>query len=280
MARHHSFILGLLLVFFASSSAWAIGPLSAGAKEQVDLSTADLTPDIDTPGFYPLLADADTWDPKDQSGAMIPDYEAILAKSRESRGNVYLIEGIFAGIPRDDTPKVKHMVRPGTWEGRLERWTVITNREADKIVIVYLTHPPTALPEPGATVRLAARYYKVWSYQDLNNKSRSALVFVGATPQIGPGTVSAIGDFHPTTQLPAAALSLAIIALFIVFLIIRRRIAKKFAARDPMDFTNRDREERTETADPSGPLPSDPIEALAELERRRAAAKDDDALRK
>lgn len=162
----------------------SVPPLTEAQRVQLD-TAIDSNRQFDEAALYPLLHNADTWQPGDEAGAMIPDYGAILEAPAQHRGGLFLIEGWFGGVPKRGSLEVARLTRGGPWDDRLEQWVIVTDRQKDEVAVVYLLDPPPA-PGAGAKVRLAARFYKVLADFDRSTppKPTSYLLFIGKTTQI------------------------------------------------------------------------------------------------
>ena len=257
------YVLTLILV----CPAWAVVPLTEAQRAQLSTAT-DFGPRFDEAALYPLLANAAQWTPGDEAGATIPDYAAILQTPADHRGELFLIEGDFAGRAQLIGP----LTRSGPWDGKLQEWVLLTDRKADEVAVVYLIDPPTPVDQPpatGAKVRLPARFYKVLHDRDQDGNPTDYLIFVGRGADV---ITSGSGG---STSAGSKILLLVVILMALCWFTLRkvkrqtwpssRRTAQSSMARQaPGDGNNGDQE-------PSGPdesLPEDPAKALDVLHDR------------
>src|SRR5690606_33143733 len=160
-------------------------PLTEDQRAQ--LATAeDHSPLLDEAAWYPLIEHALAWEPGDEAGAVVPDYAELLAQPQADRGTLFLIEGQLARAQRVG------LARPGAWGDTLTEWTIVTDandpddRADDTVAVVYLVDPAGAFAATAdrSTVRVPARFYKVWSDRDLTGAATDYLTFVGRHPTI------------------------------------------------------------------------------------------------
>lgn len=262
----------LLVVLAWAAPVQAIEPISDELMMQVR-TARDLTERFDEPAIGPLVSDAHSWKAGDVSNARIPDYATLFANPGKYRGEVFLVEGLFAGAPTRADLLAPKVGLAGPWDGKAEMWTVVVEEAKDLVVIVLLTDPPADLPKGGAKVRMPARLYKVWSYKDLNKKDQAALVFVGKTLEV----VEAAPTVKKSDST-VVVLSLVVFAGFCALIYFFKRMRKKYSGDSEADFRDRLKqkyedqavaaEERGPVTNSQEPLPKDPVEALKELERR------------
>jgi hypothetical protein len=261
----------LLALLFWGGPVMAIDPINDDLMIQVR-TARDLTERFDEPAIGPLLSDVHKWKTGDVSNARIPDYATLFANPGKYRGEVFLIEGLFAGVPKREQLAAPKVGLAGPWDGKAELWTVVVDDAKDMVVVVLLTDPPKELPKGGAKVKLPARLYKVWSYKDLNKTDQAALVFVGKTLD-----VTAAAPTVKKSDTTVVALSIAVFAGFCVLIYFFRAMKKKYSGDAEGDYRERLRqrmEDKEIGAQEQGtrvneePLPKDPVEALKELERR------------
>jgi len=247
----------------------AVPPLD-DTQQQIIASAQDDSLRLDEAAWYPLLRNAAQWQAGDEAGARIPDYDALLDTPADLRGELFLIEGRFAGRPRAIV-----LARPGPWGERVTEWVIQTDPENDEVAVVYLVDQPIGegvkQPMAGQQVRVAARFYKVWSQRDLNNQPQRFLTFVGHSL-----TYEGLGPAPPITN-NAWQLALGLLVMIGAALFFGRRMlslgkprplpSRVLRERDLDDAVNagqRDSEESDDEPD----LPDDPDAALAELEKR------------
>jgi hypothetical protein len=264
-------VWGLILVLVLAGPVWAIEPLADDLMVQVK-TARDLTEKLDEAAIGPLLSDAMTWKPADYSNARIPDYATLMANPGKWRGEVFVVEGLFAGVPRRKDLLAPKVGIAGPWDGKAELWTIVVDEARDMVVLVLLTNPPKDLPKGGTRVKLPARLYKVWSYKDLNNKAEAALVFVGNSLEVIEAAPSV-----KKSDSTVVVLTLVVFVGFCFALWFVRRLRKRISGQHAeTDFRDRLRQRVGEDTPVSPvepgakdePLPKDPVEALKELERR------------
>ena len=273
----------MLAALLLSLMLGAVPPLGEG--QRVQLETADDTGEHwDEPAIYPLLTNAAAWQVETRvdriPGLTIPDFPALAADPATHRGGLFLIEGLF--IKESQVP----VLRPGPWGQTLTQWVVQTDPVKDEVVIVYLTHPPSATggatPRLGEPVALAGRFYKLWPSRTLQGVPITYLLFVGHGAAVGAGAAGVTPGSSTAARGPSpvaiAVVAAAVIGAF--FFLLRRLAAFRFDPKPTASQLRRAesrelREQRppADDADPDEgpPLPEDPAAALVELERRRAA---------
>ena len=172
-------MFGSLVKLSLLLSLAAVPPLAELQRMQLE-SAEDYTAAWDQGALYPLMQNALTWETNDEAGAMIPDYEALSADPAAYRGTLFVIEGQLGGPPEQLS---KPMARPGPWDNRIQRWSVLYQTDPDKVAVVYLVDPPPLekTPRSSIRVRLLCRFYKVWRFKDINDHPTDYLVFVGKT---------------------------------------------------------------------------------------------------
>jgi len=245
----------------------ALPPLTE--REQLQLAdTSDYTPTVEGGGLYPLLRNALKWEADSEAGATVPDYGAILSEPGAHRGELFLIEGKFGRAK--DAPDFS---QPGAWEDRWQQWSVLVGDD-ERVAVVYLVNPPEVTPRRWQRVRMPARFFKIWREPQPDGSTRDFMVFVGHSAKalkITNGTTPGPGGAWP-------ALMIALLAGLAVGLVLLRRAVSRSRTNGPersrlVSVRAAAREVAEEEDDPDAPpLPKDPVEALAELERRRADA--------
>ncbi len=173
----------------------AAGPLTEPQQQQ--LATArDGGVEWDEAALYPLLENVLPWVRGDESGAKVPDYEALHLAPADHRGELFLVEGVLGGPPQQVR---RRLARPGPWETNLQQWGVLFKRDPDEVAVVLLADPMPIDEAPrrgGAAVRLPARFYKIWRFVDRQGQPTDYPVFVGkwvnvsgakAAPSAPPG---------------------------------------------------------------------------------------------
>jgi hypothetical protein len=263
--------------------------LSEAERKQLAVAV-DFTDEIDRGPLYPLLNNAVLWKDRPLPAApLITHGDPIIGAPGEYRGLPLRAEGTL--VRRQEFKST----RGGAWQ-QLEQWVIeITPKTKDKpgeSVIFYLVDPPAEL-KVGDKVRVVGRFYKVWrTYQAKGevNEPFNFVVLVGSTAEpIDRLTVTAVsgtggGGASVSSQIVRMALGAALVLGFGFYLIRRyarrigmpgggvsgglqailekRRLEREAAAKDRAAGNGDD-------AEPDIPLPSDPAEALLEMERRR-----------
>lgn len=238
-------------------------PLTQAQVGQLETAT-DHTRALDEPALYPLLNNAVKWQASDELGAIIPDFGEMLRSPAIYRGKVFLIEGQLAGKPRP----IQRLSRPGAWDRRLEQWGVLVGTDSDDVVIVlYLVEPPSATV--GQWVRSPARFYKVWTDVDQQDRPTDYLVFVGHSGQVSGRR------FGEAASVPVGVgvLFSVVVLLAVAYLMLRVRIRRHPPTstarqhRGTSGLKGQDLDEADEML-----LPSDPASALDELQRHGTTA--------
>ena len=257
-------------------------PLNESQAERL-AGTRDGAATVDAAGVYALLENAADWSDK-ESGAVVPDYDAVRRDPAGWRGTRCLIEGTLErAIPAD-------LKRTG-WE-RVEGALVRVggdpaNPQPRDYVIVYLTDPPkwdwsserrrTTRP---ATVRVVGRFYALSAYNSERAGSQTYAVFVGRSLNtVAAGAVSG-GSGGGWGNAP---LFFTLILVLIGFVAWRVKAAGGFGTPHKMqDYIERkERDRQREEARSSGEveggedgaeLPPDPtaaLDALAEKHEKK-----------
>lgn len=266
----------LIALLFVPVLAAGIPSLTETQRTMLDTAN-DGSFATDEAALYPLLDNAMQWDAGTEAGAAIPDYTAISDDPASHRGELFLIEGQFNGMPSDRGSLAVNFARPGPWDSTAQEWYVVTDATTQQAVVVYLVKPGTPADKPparGTKLRIPARFYKVYKAQtleaDLKGKlePESFLVFVGHSPSMVEAGVSdgASGYLVPV-------LLLVMLALAGYYTIKRKKVsvaAQPLATRVRREQRNEHDDEDDATLDEGPPLPKDPIAALDELSRRRA----------
>ncbi len=230
-----------------------------GDADRRQLATArDFSPLLDEAAFYPLLHDAMGWGRGEEGGAVVPDFAAIAGSPSRHRGRVYLLEGTLRRIQRP-----ARFSRSGAWETRWRQWIVQFGRRPSEVAVVYLVVPPDGA-QLQARVRLPARFYKIWRDTDQLDGQTDYPVFVGHSAQVVPAD---------SRDWSGAVGVLALLAVVLaVYLGLRRKAASlRPGATPPSTCSLPDRRGDEPLGEQgTGPsLPTDPADALSELERRR-----------
>ena len=254
-----------VLVLLLSIPAWAALSLTDAQRAQLESAT-DFGPRFDEAALYPLLSNAAQWKPGDEAGAAVPDYSAIQESPADHRGELFLIEGVFAGRAQLIGP----LSRSGPWDGKLQEWVLIVDRQADEVAVVYLIDPPTPVDQPPATaakVRLPARFYKVLNDRDQNGSPTNYLLFVGRGAKV-MGTASG-----GSASSAGSKVLLVVVVLMALCWFVLRRIKRQTwptRARTPGQGEKIDQADRSDeqTNPVEEDLPDDPAAALDVLNER------------
>ena len=256
------------LVAALAAPLQAVPPLTPEQREQLASATDGVGPD--EAALYPLLDNAMQWQPGDEAGAAIPDYAVLLGGPEAHRGKLFLIEGIFAGVPEDRKDlKVGRLSRPGPWEDSLEDWGIVLQRDPPLTLVVLLVAPPET-PRRETPVRVAARFYKLWETQNRRDEPMRYPVFVGHSATV-------VGKPAMNQGPPWGVMVVILVLAGFGFYQLRRTVGQ--ARRRPVGH-RRDtespapREPSDDEPSTQPPLPEDPVDALDELQRRRAAPLD------
>jgi hypothetical protein len=283
----------LLVLVWVVCPVLAAPELSEADRERLADGTTDNSDDLDTqPGLYVLLRNAATWADDDFSGdagaavAPPPDYAFLKTKPEQARGNVYLIEGWLAYNDRWPTlvnhssDKLYNTIDP-SWGDQVTRWTIVTEKDnADATIIVLFNDPDgtMAAPEPGSKVRIAARFHKLWTIRDSNDKPFTYATFVGGAAETieDAGSDAKTNASSPMSTLKTVSMAIfAVIALFFFIRIAMRKYAGKSGSGhqlgDRLEEMRRKRErmeESPEVEEDTEDLPEDPIAALEALRQK------------
>ena len=257
-------LMTTLLIF--GSLAQAVSPLTQAQQTQI-ATAGDFNSRFDEAALYALMNNALRWQDGDETGAMIPDRKALYQSPAQSRGQLFLIEGKFAGGPR----LIGNLTRLGPWDEKLQEWVIVTDRQKDEVAVVYLVDPPRPIDQPlpaGTPIRLVARFYKVLSDKDRLGKPIDYLIFVGKSAR----TVEQEGGSATSGVTP---LMLVVMLLAIVWFLARRAVKVRPLStrvqRQRHTPTSQGSQSRRETQGLSGDqesrvLSEDPVEALRLLE--------------
>lgn len=223
---------------------------------------------LEQPGLYALLNNAMAWEPGDEGGATLPNYEALYESPVEHRGEVILIEG---ELKRAATMEVG---RSGPWGQRITEWIVEVGRDPLDSVVVLLPDPEgeAAQAKPGTAVRVPARFYMAQRVELVRGGGRWGvfLTFVGPPPE----EIGSPAGGSPWLQ-PLLIFALVFLGMAILY------ILRKAMSPQPRPLQRRHREHAAQRrepaqqqepdepeADPGEPLPEDPVEAMGKLFER------------
>ena len=237
-------------------------PLDAADRAQLE-AVVDGAGPLEGPGLETLLSNVARWQPGDESGAQVPDYDALLADPAAQRGELMLIEGRFAGRPRSIP-----LSHAGEWGGTLTEWGLIVRDDPELVAMVYLVDQPSTTPVLGQRVRIAARFYKLWQSDNLHGQPTTFPTFIARQPRL-----LAQDDLAPTSRDGGANLAFWAVVLAAAFAFAIWRLTKLTARPKPLPTRVQHDRDPPEPAINTG-LPTDPAEALDELHRRH----DEDAV--
>jgi hypothetical protein len=240
------------------AGAQRAGVAELTAEQRVQLATADDRRLPDEPALYPLLANVASWEPgaaravAEGDDASPPDWASLVDSPGDYRGRLLVVEGRYAGRPRRQALR-----RAGPWGGSVLEWGLVT-RAADGgevVALVYLVDAAGRItpPRDGARVRVAGRFYKVWTDRDAGGEPRVYPVFVGREPVVVAAAAGGPGRGVIVVGLLAAVGALAALRWWAWRG--RRRARPRRALR------NRDNESSGDVRE----LPDDPAEALRAL---------------
>jgi|GEM_PF-1070277 len=279
-----------MLVLVMTLPAVAAPQLSDADRERLEDGTSDRDGLLDQQdGLYVLLRNASTWVGDDfggDAGAAVappPDYAFLKDKPSQARGNVYLLEGWLAGADRwptkDNHDRDKlHTTLDPTLGDQVSRWTIITEKGNADATIIVLFHDPTAKiksPADESKVRVAARFYKLWTIQSAEGKPFTYPVFVAGafeTLEQPQGTATTGGTSRTSGVLIAI---IAVVGIFFALRILMRKLATGSGGgtmvQDRLNEIRREREARggdDEVEEDTADLPDDPIAALDVLRQK------------
>lgn len=275
----------LILLACLAGSAAAAPPLTDAQRDVLDANASDYDAGLEAgPAIYPLLENAAGWPADDFAGDAgaatppTPDYAFLLDNPRAVRGEVFLIEGTFIEqvrfptAERDGRDRLQRSGHP-LWGSQLTGWGIKVGEGADDVVMVYFVDPEASIDPPrnGAQVRVAARFYKVWTVADRDGRDFDFLAFVGGAREVVGGGGASPGG--PGWNKIIVMLVLVAAGGFYgmrVFLA-RKQNAGRAHSQALLDQRRHDRDtagmdDEEELVDPN--LPEDPAEALAYLQER------------
>lgn len=277
-------LLVIALVLSAMDIA-AAPALSDADRDRLVDGTTDLNAQLDQEqGLYVLLRNAAGWKADDFAGdlgaavAPPPDYAYLKAHPAEVRGSVYLIEGWAAQADRYPNAdaglgrqKLQNLIDPA-WGEQVTRWTIVTKeKDPGSTIIVLFTDPEAKMPTPGKDqkVRVAARFYKLWTIKDAAGQPFTYPVFVGGAAEVVADDSAGAGG-RPTKTMITIALVMVLAAFFgMRFMMNRVNASGRARTAALIEARRRDRfeheeEEQQEIED----LPEDPIAALEALRKK------------
>lgn len=254
--------MNAMLTVMLLAAVQAVEPLTPAQQTQLDTAT-DHSRQFDEGALYPLLHNALKWDKGDEAGATIPDYAQIMKAPPRHRGRLFLIEGLFAGVPRGGTLKVQRLTRPGPWDDKLEQWVIVVDPAKDEVAVVYLVDPPPP-PSAATKVRLVGRFYKVLQDFDRSKppKPTDYLLFVGNSATV----LEATGN-KGWTLGATPLLGVLVITAGAWFFLRRMLHAKSLTSRRLKQPQNQTTEPKPD-GEAAPELPKDPADALRILEHQ------------
>ncbi|MFI4861739.1 MAG: hypothetical protein ACIAXF_13795 [Phycisphaerales bacterium JB063] len=232
------------------------------------------------PALYALLENAAGWDAGDFAGERgaatpaTPDFAFLAEQPGEVRGDVFLIEGRFieqVRYPTQDRDGRDHLSRT-RWGDQLTAWGIKVGEGQNDVVMVYFVDPDGAIapPKNGQRVRVAARFYNVWSVQNREGEPLEFLTFVGGGREVVGGGGTGGGPMWNKAILLAVVVVAGGYYGMRVFLS-RKASAGRAHSQAMLDQRRRERghdadDGEEEEIDPD--LPDDPAEALAYLQAK------------
>lgn len=274
----------LLFALAAAGPALAAPPLTEAQRDVLDANASDYDARLEAgPAIYPLLENAADWPADDFSGDAgaatppTPDYAFLKDNPRDVRGNVFLIEGVFieqVRFPTTERDGRDRLQRSGhaRWGSQLTGWGIKVGDSADDVVMVYFVDPDGAIEPPGngARVRVAARFYKVWTVPDRDGRDFDFLAFVGGARETVSGGASASGPGGPGWNKLIVMLVLAAAGVFygMRHLLNRKQRAGRAHSQAHLAQRRRDRGSASDDDEADPDLPEDPAAALAYLQER------------
>jgi hypothetical protein len=225
----------------------AIPPLSP--DQVVRLATARDGRDHREEAFVALVEHVRQWSGGlgDAAIRLHPDLEALLADAGAHRGDLCRLSGV-----------IQQQTRLGRPHEGVDEWFI--RDQAGRPLLVYVVQrqaePADRLFQPGRHITIDARFYKRVEMEARDGVVRAYPAFVGAHPRLVVGPRGQRGQLG-LVAVPVAILLLAFIAVLIYA---RRRRPPGRGPHRPAPLASPPIDEP--------PLPDDPAEALAELNRR------------
>ncbi len=245
-------MIARLLILIAIA---AVPPLTE--DQQAQLAINDDSEQLEGPTLFPLIENVMTWDAqgKDEADAHIPDYDALLSAPAINRGELFLIEGKFAGRARR-----YGLVQSGQWGDALTEWVLLVQDDPQQVAVVYFVDPSGELapPHTGSHVRVLARFYKLWHDTDQDGNPTRYLTFIARSPS-------------PATPTPAKPMFLllpmvgGVLVLVVVYIYVRRLSRSQNDDHPPHSHTPKPPHDVMLSDSANQPLPQDPAEALRQL---------------
>lgn len=228
-------------------SLLAVPPLTVEQRDQLATASDD-SPHLEEPALNALLTNVLQWEAGDETGARVPDYDALLADPAAGRGELYLIEGRFAGRAR--RYKLRHV---GEFGDAMTEWVILIRDNPEDVAVVYFIDPDGEIEAPGtgANVRAVGRFYKVWADTDQHGKPTRYLTFVTRNPTV-------VGGRTPSDSITMLLMLLLVVVLGVAYFLIRR-MSK------PQQLTRRLSPDHDPHGMLSDPMGDDPARALQDM---------------
>ena len=228
----------------ASDDTAPVPPLTE--EQQIRLESAHDGRDHREEAFFALIESVRTWDAERVLTHFPrgPELEAWIADPDAYRGTIARIRGRLEQRTSLEPP----------YDGA-EEWFV--RDEAGRALIVYVVGSVPAEVREGRPVDLTARFYKRARFAARDGQEYDYAAFVGAHPR-----TAATSGAAPPLGIVVIPLAMLLLAFFLLLVYVRSQRARRKPLPRPA------RTDETESLDEGGPLPDDPVEALAELRRR------------
>lgn len=262
-------------------AADGIPPLTE--RQRLQLASAnDGSGQLDEGALYALLEHVMRWPRGEEADTLNPNYGRIMQEPQHNRGQAFLLEGQVVAPPQR-----MQLIRAGSWGTELVYSVLLVQRDPDVSVVVLYLDPDAALQPPRLRehVRIPAAFYKIWGSTTHPDTGQVVpmdyLVFVSPGPSRMEEAAAAGPDLTWVVFLLLVLVGLYyMVRRFKTAMVpsgpydnrrhayadeqaqdsrLARRLARKqLAARMAEPDTEEDAQD----------LPEDPVEALAELERR------------
>ena len=261
----------VLLVPRTAATSFAEQPwpdLSEDALAQIATAVDGERPD--EPALYPLLLNMRQWTQEDftRSGvAILADgLGHVFDRPEESRGaGPFELSGRFAGRVRE-----VELLRGGPWGRTVTEWGLVADGPKDAAGRVAVVYFPGAVDRPRdrQRVRVAARFFKLWTDVDAAGMETTYPVFVAAPFWEPVGGVGAV---------PWRGMVLVVVVMMAGLWWARRGVRRAKSEKRTGLVRPAGRMEKARVADDDGveePLPEDAAEALGVLRDRGGGVAD------
>lgn len=272
--------------------AWSAPQLSDEQRELLADSTTDGDNVIDQrPGLYVLLRNAADWQADDFSGdpgvksAPEPDYAYLRDEPSSVRGDVFSVTGKLVQadrFPTTDNFDRDALMRAGdpAWGDQLTRWIIATDpSDPASTVIVFFNDPRGQIKAPdipsdlrdAPTVRVAARFFKLWTIASADGGTFTYPTFVGGAYEVTATPSASTRTSSPFRTLIILAIVVFTGGYFAVRYLLNRSGTGGSLTRARLDAIRQQRERYEDDSDDDDddePLPEDPVAALDELRKR------------